>query len=80
MILNLQSATRELGIPPDEIQHIFDPFYRASNCESYIGTGLGMSIVDRCVNTHGGNIKVASTVNAGTTVLVKIPLGDKITI
>ncbi|MGD9976521.1 MAG: PAS domain S-box protein [Bacteroidales bacterium] len=73
-------SDKGIGIPPDEIQHIFDPFYRASNCESYIGTGLGMSIVDRCVNTHGGNIKVTSTVNAGTTVLVKIPLGDKITI
>lgn len=73
-------SDKGIGIPPDEIQHIFDPFYRASNCESYIGTGLGMSIVDRCVNTHGGNIKVTSTVNAGITVLVKIPLGDKITI
>lgn len=73
-------SDKGIGIPPDEIQHIFDPFYRASNCGNHVGTGLGMSIVDRCVNTHGGNIKVTSTVNAGITVLVKIPLGDKITI
>lgn len=62
-----------IGIPMDEIPYIFDPFFRASNSENIVGTGLGMSIVNHCVKIHNGNIKVTSELNTGTTVQVRIP-------
>ncbi|KAB2869586.1 MAG: PAS domain S-box protein [Bacteroidales bacterium] len=62
-----------IGIPMDEIHYIFDPFFRASNSENIVGTGLGMSIVNHCVKIHNGNIKVTSELNTGTTVQVRIP-------
>ncbi len=49
-----------IGIPPDDISHIFDDFFRASNVEEIAGTGLGLSIVKRIVEAHGGEIEVTS--------------------
>ncbi|GAI16145.1 unnamed protein product, partial [marine sediment metagenome] len=44
-----------IGIPPDELPHVFDDFFRASNVEIK-GTGLGLAIVKRIVEAHGGRI------------------------
>jgi len=44
-----------IGIPPDDLPHVFDDFFRASNVEVK-GTGLGLSIAKRIVETHGGRI------------------------
>ena len=59
-----------IGIPTENLSHIFDSFYRASNVETKPGTGLGLSIVKRCVDTHGGGISVNSTVGEETIVTV----------
>ncbi len=48
-----------IGIPADELPHIFEDFFRASNVEIK-GTGLGLSIAKRIVETHGGKIWVES--------------------
>jgi signal transduction histidine kinase len=48
-----------IGIPADELPHIFEDFFRASNVEIK-GTGLGLSIARRIVETHGGKIWVES--------------------
>lgn len=48
-----------IGIPPDDMQHLFEDFFRASNVEAK-GTGLGLSITRRIVEAHGGRIWVES--------------------
>jgi signal transduction histidine kinase len=62
-----------IGIPEEDLKYIFEPFHRASNAETIKGTGLGLSIVKRCVEMHEGTIEIKSTLNEGTTVIVKIP-------
>jgi two-component system sensor histidine kinase PilS (NtrC family) len=58
------------GIPADELDTIFQPF--RSTFEK--GTGLGLAIVHRIVTDYSGTIEVASTVGAGTTVRVRLPV------
>jgi len=48
-----------IGIPPQDLPHVFDDFFRASNVEAK-GTGLGLSIAKRIVEAHGGSISVES--------------------
>jgi signal transduction histidine kinase len=66
-------SDRGIGIPPDEIGHLFESFHRASNVGSIQGTGLGLAIVKNAVDMHGGSISVDSTLGAGTTFIVRIP-------
>jgi signal transduction histidine kinase len=64
-----------IGIPLQDQAHLFETFHRASNVHNIPGTGLGLVIVKRAVETHGGTIDVSSQVGAGTTVTVTLPLG-----
>jgi two-component system sensor histidine kinase PilS (NtrC family) len=60
-----------VGIPPEELDGIFQPFRGA-----FIrGTGLGLSIVHRIVSDYGGEVRVTSQAGRGTTVMVRLPLG-----
>ncbi|WP_457947531.1 ATP-binding protein [Pseudarthrobacter sp. alpha12b] len=70
-------ADTGIGISDDEINHVFTRFYRASNAMNGAipGTGLGLAISKDIVDRHGGRIDVASTLGAGTTVTVSLPLG-----
>jgi chemotaxis family two-component system sensor kinase Cph1 len=65
-----------IGIPPDDLAHLYDTFHRASNVGNIAGTGLGMTIVKRSVDLHGGTIDVDSRVGAesGTRFTVSLPL------
>jgi two-component system phosphate regulon sensor histidine kinase PhoR len=69
-------ADTGIGISSEEIDHVFTRFYRASNAMSGAipGTGLGLAITKDIVARHGGHIDVASTLGAGTTVTVSLPL------
>ncbi|MBF6173056.1 HAMP domain-containing protein [Nocardia blacklockiae] len=63
------------GLPPDQVERIFERFYRtdASRSRDSGGTGLGLSIVQALVAAHGGTVGVTSTVGAGTTFTVRLP-------
>ncbi len=61
-----------IGIPTDEIAHLFEPFHRASNVGSIAGTGLGLAIVKQSVDLHGGQIEVRSVVGRGTTFAITL--------
>jgi len=64
-----------IGIPEDEMGHLFDEFFRASNARKLEkeGSGLGLSIVREIVQRHGGDISVESKLNEGTTVRFYVP-------
>ncbi|HML23252.1 MAG TPA: ATP-binding protein [Aggregatilinea sp.] len=63
-----------IGIPQEDIEHLFEAFRRASNVGQVRGTGLGLAIVKQAVDLQGGEIHVQSEVNKGTTVTVMLPL------
>jgi len=64
-----------IGMTPDQIEKMFDKFYRADASNTAIpGTGLGMSIVKYLVEAHGGEVWVESTHGKGTTVTFTIPI------
>ena len=62
-----------LGIPSEQIAHIFEPFYTTKKK----GSGLGLMIVQRIVRLHGGRIEVDSRVGSGTTFRVWLPLHER---
>ena len=62
-----------IGIPKNDIEHLFNTFFRASNTGRTAGYGLGLSIVKKCVTAHKGTIMVDSEELRGTTFTVRIP-------
>ena len=61
-----------MGIPADEVGHLFASFHRASNVGAIEGTGLGLAIVKQSVELHGGSIEVASKLGQGTRFTVRL--------
>lgn len=59
-----------LGIPPEDIKHLFEPFYRASNVGEITGSGLGLSIVKEYVELNKGSIHVKSKINTGSEFII----------
>jgi len=74
--LVLRVADTGVGIAPDDLMRIGDPFFQAGKTyqRRYEGTGLGLSIVKSLVNLHAGEMKVQSRVGEGTIVTVALPL------
>lgn len=70
----LSVSDQGIGIPADEIGHLFESFHRASNVGDIQGTGLGLAIVKNAVEVHGGTIAVESRVGEGTTFTVRLPV------
>jgi two-component system OmpR family sensor kinase len=64
------------GLRQDELERIFEPFYRAdpSRSRDRGGAGLGLSIVNAVVSAHGGNVHVRETGGGGATFEVELPL------
>ncbi|MDD3505327.1 ATP-binding protein [Sulfurimonas sp.] len=69
------------GIANEDLEHIFERFYRADKARSRKdgGTGLGLSIVKMILDIHHYDIEIKTILNIGTTVIIKIPKLDKIT-
>lgn len=65
-----------IGIPPEDLPHLFESFHRATNVGNIQGTGLGLAIVKKCVDTHNGEIAVKSEVGVGTIFSVTLPLNS----
>jgi signal transduction histidine kinase len=65
-----------IGIPADELPHLFDRFFRATNARKAViqGTGLGLAIVAEIVSQHSGTVEVSSELGAGTTFAIRLPL------
>ena len=70
----IQIADRGVGIPPEDLQRVFDKFYRVQRPESVSGTGLGLSISKGIVEAHHGAIYAHVREGGGTIVRVELPL------
>jgi signal transduction histidine kinase len=66
------------GIPPDDLPHIFDRFYRAHNVIDVAGTGLGLAIVKKSIEAHNGSVEIDSTPGEGTVVRVWMPVTEEV--
>lgn len=67
-----------IGIPKEDLPHIFNRFYRAdkSRTKKSGGTGLGLSIAKWIIDSHNGNINVWSKINTGTVIKIELPLNN----
>ena len=63
-----------IGIPERDRERLFTNFYRGTNIGTISGTGLGLSLVKKIVDLHGGEITIESEENVGTEVRVILPL------
>ena len=62
------------GVPEAELASLFRPFYRGSNAARAEGHGLGLAIVQRVVQVHGGNIEVHNAEGGGLEIRLRLPL------
>lgn len=62
-----------IGIPKDDIEKIFQPFYRGTNVKKNKGHGIGMSLVDKIVKLHKGNLDISSVLKKGTCIIIRLP-------
>lgn len=78
----IEVADEGHGIPTDECERVFTPFFRASNAQrsGIKGTGLGLAIVKHIVDLHQGRVEVESVLNQGTIFRVWLPKTLAITI
>jgi signal transduction histidine kinase/DNA-binding response OmpR family regulator len=70
----LTVADHGIGIPPTDLDRIFQPFERAVSFRHYGGLGLGLYITRQVVEAHGGTIQVQSELGQGSTFVVELPL------
>jgi signal transduction histidine kinase len=68
-----QVQDQGIGITPDDLTALYEPFSRGSNIQGTTGTGLGLTVVKSCVELQGGDISVESTIGVGTKFTVMIP-------
>jgi len=64
---------RGIGIPEEDRPHLFSAFHRGANVGTRPGTGLGLLLVKRCADLHGGKVQVESQLGQGTNVTVRFP-------
>ncbi len=67
-----QIKDQGIGIDERQLAQIFEPFFRGTNVEMIVGTGLGLAVVKKCLELHKGKIFIESKLGVGTTFTVKI--------
>ncbi len=76
-IVEISVKDTGIGILQEDIERIFEPFYRGKNVGSENGIGLGLSLVKEVVDLHGGRILVESEPQRGSTFSILLPAGEK---
>jgi signal transduction histidine kinase len=71
VLINIKDFGR--GIPPKDLPHVFERFFRSNNVYEIAGTGLGLAIAQELVNAHHGVISVESKLGIGTTFCIFFP-------
>jgi signal transduction histidine kinase len=70
---HVEVADSGVGMPAEDLDRLFERFFRASTARAVQGTGLGLSIAKSIAEAHGGTIAVRSEVGVGTTFVVELP-------
>jgi two-component system sensor histidine kinase BaeS len=67
-----------IGIAPDDLRHVFVPFFRSdkSRTRATGGFGLGLAIVKQIAEAHGGSVEIKSEIGAGTRVRIRLPIAS----
>jgi two-component system sensor histidine kinase KdpD len=73
--VEIEVADRGMGIPPDDLEHIFDRFYRLQRPGDVGGTGLGLSICRGIVEAHNGTIRALNRQGGGASFVITLPVG-----
>ncbi len=75
-VVQIAVIDRGLGIPSEELPHIFEPFFRGNEIRSaqIRGNGLGLSLVKNIVDAHGGSISVKSKPGEGSSFIIILPV------
>ncbi len=63
-----------IGIPADELQYIYDPYFRASNAQRFEGYGIGLPLTRNIIKIHNGKLDVQSIKDNGTIVRIDLPI------
>ena len=71
-LINIEIEDSGIGIPEDQLEHIFEKFYRVDQKESISGTGLGLTVVKEIIEAHNGKIFVSSKIGEGTKFLITL--------
>ncbi len=76
--VEIEVADDGIGIPPEHLPKIFDRFYQVdgSSTRKHAGTGLGLTIVKKITEAHGGSVTVESELSRGTVFRVRLPAFD----
>jgi signal transduction histidine kinase len=74
--INICVKDTGIGIPPEDVKKLFEPFKQLDSALSrkFDGTGLGLSLVKKLTEMHGGTVTVESEINKGSTFKVSLPL------
>jgi two-component system sensor histidine kinase VicK len=77
--LSIQVKDTGIGIPPGDLPHVFERFYRVDKARSRRrgGSGLGLALAKEITERHGGKIQISSQPNSGTTVTIYLPLAKQ---
>jgi len=76
--LDISISDTGLGIPRDQLPHVFDRFYQSDRTYEHHrkGTGIGLAIAKELVELHHGEIKARSNKGEGTEFIIRLPMGD----
>jgi len=69
----LRFSDTGIGIDASELTHIFTPFYRGNNRTHAAGSGIGLSLTQKIIHLHKGDLSVTSEVGKGTTFSIQLP-------
>ena len=74
--VHIEIADRGVGIPPQDLLHVFDKFYRIQRPDNVAGTGLGLSICKGIIEAHGGRIAAENRPGGGTIIRLILPMSE----
>ena len=70
----MEIADRGIGIPSQDLTHVFEKFYRIQRPDNVAGTGLGLSICKGIIEAHGGRISAENRPGGGSIIKIALPL------